>query len=202
MQPQLTSPPPFEYATPAIWSDATYDLSTETRGRVARGVVDPAEAANMLSAGYLRVSANQSAVLPAKGKFLYAEETNAQCSMTVRDREGTGSGWAGLSSYDWSRIDAEALAARALEKCLASRNPVALEPGRYTVILEPQAVHGLTGRIIDALIQSRGEIEFFLRGPFAAGYDNALQLGKTKLGLKRSEEHTSALQSRLHVGCR
>ena len=35
---------------------------------------------------------------------------------------------------------ARALAAVALDKCLTSRNPVRLEPGRYTTILEPQAV--------------------------------------------------------------
>lgn len=33
--------------------------------------------------------------------------------------------------------------ARAIEKARLSRNPVAIEPGRYTVILEPQAVGDL-----------------------------------------------------------
>lgn len=32
---------------------------------------------------------------------------------------------------------------RAIEKAKLSRNPVAIEPGRYTVILEPQAVGDL-----------------------------------------------------------
>ena len=35
------------------------------------------------------------------------------------------------------------IAARAIEKARLSRNPVAIEPGRYTVILEPQAVGDL-----------------------------------------------------------
>jgi predicted Zn-dependent protease len=59
--------------------------------------------------------------------------------LTVRDPAGTGSGWAGASSYDWGRIDVAKLAATALEKCLTSRNPVRIEPGRYTLIMEPQA---------------------------------------------------------------
>jgi predicted Zn-dependent protease len=48
-----------------------------------------------------------------------------------------------VSSYDWGRIDAHKLAAIALDKCLKSRNPVKLEPGRYTTILEPQAAYEL-----------------------------------------------------------
>jgi predicted Zn-dependent protease len=50
---------------------------------------------------------------------------------------------------DWGRIDTEKLSAIALHKCLTSRNPVALEPGRYTTILEPQAVSDLVSTIFD-----------------------------------------------------
>jgi predicted Zn-dependent protease len=177
-------PPPFDYPKPAIWSDATYNVTTEERGQVARELLDPAEAAGMLSAGYLEVSAQALAFLPAVGALLHAQQTQAQCSVTVRDGQGTGSGWAGLSSYDWSRIDAGALAKRALEKGLASRNPVALEPGRYTVILEPQAVHDLVKWLVSP---SRINAEASA-GPFVAGYDNALQRGRSKLGLKVVDE--------------
>jgi predicted Zn-dependent protease len=59
------------------------------------------------------------------------------------------------------------LAERALKKCIASRNPVAVEPGRYTVILEPQAVHDLV-RFMASWLPRRftAEVGF---GPFAAG---------------------------------
>ena len=56
----------------------------------------------------------------------YTRYTESQCSMTVRHPRGAGSGWAGLSSYDWSTIDAGLLAKRALEKCIHSLNPVAI----------------------------------------------------------------------------
>jgi predicted Zn-dependent protease len=181
-------PPPFDYPKPAIWSDATYDLTTEERGQVARELLDPAEAAEMLSAGFLQVSAQSTAYLPVVGALLYARQTQAECSVTVRDERGTGSGWAGLSSYDWRRIDAGAVAKRALEKGLASRNPVALEPGRYTVILEPQAVHDLVQFLLLAFNAGRLAPEQYGRGPFAAGYDNALGRGRSKLGLKVVDE--------------
>src|SRR6188472_4173068 len=114
----------------------------------------------------------------------YAPYTQAQCSMTVRDPAGTGSGWAGLSSYDWGQIDAPALAQRALQKCLASRNPVALEPGRYTVILEPQAVADLLEVFVGAFLRPPPTGAEGGGGPFVLGRDYRLNIFRTKLGLK------------------
>jgi predicted Zn-dependent protease len=116
----------------------------------------------------------------------YQQWTQAQCSMTVRDVAGTASGWAGLSSYDWRAIDAQALAQRAIAKCLASRNPVAIEPGRYTVILEPQAVADLMEILVPAM--RRAEAEGGFPHPFRLGYDDVLHLDRSKLGLKVVDE--------------
>ncbi|HEU4643138.1 MAG TPA: hypothetical protein VFS44_11850, partial [Gemmatimonadaceae bacterium] len=49
--------PPFTYAKTAIWSDVTYGRTAPERGAAARALIDPAEAAGMLSAGYLAVRA-------------------------------------------------------------------------------------------------------------------------------------------------
>jgi predicted Zn-dependent protease len=182
--------PTFAYATPAIWSDATYDQTAPESGQSARALIDPAEAEAMLSAGYLEVRAETTAHYPKDGPAMYAATTNAQCSMTVRDEKGTGSGWAGLSSYDLRAVDTQTLAKRALEKAVASRNPVSLEPGRYTVILEPQAVHDLVQWIVNPIVLptlSRDGAENG-SGPFVAGSDNALGLYRSKLGLKVVDE--------------
>jgi predicted Zn-dependent protease len=180
--------PPFEYAKTTIWSDVAYGQTAPERGAAARLAIDSAEAAGMLSAGYLAVRAQSLSHFPPEGPSVYAASTEAQCSMTVRDPRGTGSGWAGSSSYDLKQVDAEALARRALEKCLAARNPVALEPGRYTVILEPQAVHDLVSLITQQGALSRQFPEQSGSGPFVAGYDNALKLWRSKLGLKIVDE--------------
>ena len=66
--------------------------------------------------------------------------TSVELSTTVRTPDGTGSGWASTGARDWAAIDAAALGRRAAEKAVRSRSPQAIEPGRYTVILEPQAV--------------------------------------------------------------
>jgi predicted Zn-dependent protease len=189
----LPAMPTLETATSAIWSDATYGLTAEARGEMARALVSSAEAKGMLSAGYAEVRgasyAEMSSVIragkPAMFESPYVAWTQAQCSMTVRDPQGTGSGWAGLSSYDWSKINSSELAERALDKCVRSRNPVSLEPGRYTVILEPQAVADLIEILIASF--SRGDAESG-RGPFVLAQDDALGIIRTKLGLKVVDE--------------
>jgi predicted Zn-dependent protease len=54
--------------------------------------------------------------------------------------DGSGSGWAGTTGIkDLKMIDPKALTEVAADKALKSRKPRAIEPGRYTVILEPRA---------------------------------------------------------------
>jgi predicted Zn-dependent protease len=186
---------PLPYPTTTIWSDATYNVTAAERGKIGQALARGAESKGMMSAGYLEMRAGEVAVFSTQGDELpantirYDTYTQAQCSMTVRHPKGVGSGWAGLSSFDWSAIDSEALADRALEKCLASLDPVAIEPGRYTVILEPQAVcdlveflqHEIGGPL------ERGTPEDG-RGPLVLGPDHSLNLIRSKLGLKIVDE--------------
>jgi predicted Zn-dependent protease len=136
-------PGPQRYPATHVWSDATYALDAVARSRAAEALVGPAARAGLHSAGYVEVAAQARAVLDTDGLAAYGVATHAECSVTVRDTAGTASGWAGTDDHDWARIDVAALAARAQQKCVASGNPRAIEPGRYTVILEPQAVHEL-----------------------------------------------------------
>lgn len=192
LRPVPFEPPPIPSMprpTTAIWSDATYGLDTESRGDVVRALIAAAEARGMLSAGYLevrgashlRVDFDRPTRQDAPWDLNYAQWTQAQLSTTVRDAMGTGSGWAGLSSYDWSTIEAKALGERALQKALASRNPVALEPGRYTVILEPEAVADLVEIVVGSMDRLGAEAG---RGPWALQYDEKYRQWHTKLGRK------------------
>ncbi len=186
-----TRPPQLPTPNTAIWSDATYSVTAETRGELARVLTAVAEEQNLLSAGYLEMRGAATATLaPASATpdtIIYNQMTQAQCSMTVRHPKGIGSGWAGLSSYNWSAIDGPALARIALAKCIASLNPVAIEPGRYTAVLEPQAVSDLVTPLARGPLQNRVLAEGG-RGPFALEYDDQLQLWRTKLGLKIMDE--------------
>ncbi|HZS58036.1 MAG TPA: TldD/PmbA family protein [Gemmatimonadaceae bacterium] len=95
------------------------------------------------SAGFINTGSHARLHANKAGLSAYHRNTTANYTLTVRTTDGTGSGWAGADNDDWSKIDFAAVAQRASDKARQSRNPVAIEPGRYTVILEPQAVGDL-----------------------------------------------------------
>jgi len=143
------------YQTPKLWYDATFNLDAEARAAAMAALAKPAHEAGMLSAGFISVGAAGRAASATGIRSLYYPSTSAEFTVTVRDPKGTGSGWAGVSGNDWGAIDTHALAATALDKCLRSRNPVGLEPGRYVTILEPQAVCDLVSPLFDGWAMDR-----------------------------------------------
>ena len=142
---------PQQYQPALNWSEATAALDPMGRAEAVRAITAPATQGGLVSTGYLDTRAGANAVANSRGLFAYARSTAAVLTTTVRTADGTGSGWAGASHHDWSRIDAAALGARAAEKARASRDPVAIEPGRYTVVFEPTAVGNLVQFIANAL---------------------------------------------------
>jgi len=149
---------------PTLWSDATHAFDADARVSLVNELIAPAEAAGVLSSGDLNINTVGNAVMGSDGLFRYYPYTTVECSMTVRDQKGTASGWAGVNHYALERIEPKTLAARALDKCERSTKPQALEPGRYTAILEPQAVSDLFSTIIDtSMWRPRAELP---AGPF------------------------------------
>lgn len=143
---------PQRYATIPAWFDATANLSADERAKAALTALEPARKAGDLTvAGYIDCSAGATALGTSAGLFAYHRATNANYTLTVRTNDGTGSGWVGADENDWGKIDFAGVAQRAIAKARASRNPVAIEPGRYTVIFEPQAVSDLIGSVRGAL---------------------------------------------------
>jgi predicted Zn-dependent protease len=135
---------PQSYLTVPGFADATANVTAADRARAALTALEPArKAGDLQAAGFLQVDAGSTALGNNKGLFAYARSTTANFTLTVRTADGTGSGWAGAEDNDFSKIDFAKVSNAAIEKARLSRNPVAIEPGRYTVILEPQAVGDL-----------------------------------------------------------
>jgi predicted Zn-dependent protease len=136
-----------EYATvDSGFDEATYRADAQTRARAIAQTIDPAKARNLVAAGIFDHTGNFTARANTQGNFGYFRRTNASYTTTARsldDLGKTGSGWATSISHRIGDIDAKAVGARAIEKAELSRNPVQVEPGNYTVILEPNAVGDL-----------------------------------------------------------
>ena len=130
----------------AAFDEATYMADAQTRARAVATSIDPAKAKNLIAAGIIDHTGNFSSRANTKGNFGYFKRTGASYTTTVRSTDElgkTGSGWASSISHRISDINARAVSTRAIEKAELSRNPVLLEPGNYTVILEPNAVGDL-----------------------------------------------------------
>lgn len=125
------------------WSESTARLDPAARAAAVSRITDQARAAGLVSTGYLETRATASVVANSKGLFAYDRDTDVVLTTTVRTPDGAGSGWAGGASHAFSAIDPAALGARAVDKARRTVGAVAVEPGRYTVVLEPTAVGNL-----------------------------------------------------------
>ncbi|MEK7403250.1 MAG: TldD/PmbA family protein [Gemmatimonadota bacterium] len=142
---------PQTYNVSPGWNDATAALAATQRAAAVNSIATLAKAASLVSTGFLEINATVFAVANNKGLFGYHRQTSTVLTTTVRTPDGTGSGWAGVTANDFSRIDAASLGRRAVDKARRSTNAVAIEPGRYTVVLEPTAAANLVNLIAGAL---------------------------------------------------
>jgi predicted Zn-dependent protease len=164
------------------WSEATAGLEPAARAAAVQRIAVPAKDAGLVSTGYLESLGTATAIANSKGLFAYGRGTESVLTTTVRTPDGRGSGWGGSAHWDWSKIDAGALGATAIEKARASVDPVAIEPGRYTVVLEPTAVGNLVQLIGGALsARSADEGRSFFTKPG----------GGNKIGMKVVDERVT-----------
>ena len=144
------------------------NMTADERARIALTALEPARSAgDLTAAGFLVTSIGFTAFGSNTGMFAYHRSTNANYTVTVRTKDGTGSGWAGAEHNDARQVDFAAISKRAVDKARQSRNPVAIEPGRYTVIFEPQAVGDLVqliGGYTDARSTDEGRSPFVKTG--------------------------------------
>jgi predicted Zn-dependent protease len=159
---------PQQYEESEAFFESTAALTPQARAAPARLAIEAAKADGSLkAAGFIAVGVAMEATGNNRGLFAYHPSTSVNYTITVRTADGTGSGWAGADHPDWSQVDFKAVATRAIEKARLSRNPQPIEPGRYTVILEPQAVGDLVqrmGNAFNARTAEEGRSAFSKRG--------------------------------------
>ncbi|MGQ0764962.1 MAG: TldD/PmbA family protein [Gemmatimonadota bacterium] len=179
---------PQQYQETIGWSPATAQLDPGARADAIRKIIEPARAAGLVSTGYIESRGTALAIANSKGLFAYGRTTEAVLTTTVRTQDGQGSGWGGSAHWDWNRIDAAAHGATAIRKAQASRDAVAIEPGRYTVVLEPTAVGNLVQILAGAMsARAADEGRSFFTKPG----------GGNKIGMKVMDERVTLLSDPL-----
>ncbi|MBK6267409.1 TldD/PmbA family protein [Marivirga sp. S37H4] len=130
---------PQEYKESKTFYQRTADIEPEFRAQVADSSIGPAKAKDVTAAGFLEDGAGFSSIMNSKGLFAYSKRSNLEFTVTMRTNDGTGSGWVTRDFNDVSRFNAAEASKVALDKAVMSRDAKAIEPGKYTVILEPAA---------------------------------------------------------------
>jgi predicted Zn-dependent protease len=122
---------------------ATANATPADRARAVAEIVAKAAKEGQTAAGVFSTGATALTLVNSRGLHATHRQTRAEFSITIL--EGDSSGWAKSNSPDLRNISPSALAASASGKAAASRNPREVEPGRWTVILEPAAALDLVG---------------------------------------------------------
>jgi predicted Zn-dependent protease len=128
-----------QYMKTTSWFQPTAALTAEQRARAAEASIQAAKAKECTAAGFWQDNDSFAAMANSKGLFAWDKSTGVNFSVTVRTNDGLGSGYATRDVNDVSKLDAAAASRIATEKAVASREARAIEPGKYTVILEPEA---------------------------------------------------------------
>ncbi|MEJ5996106.1 TldD/PmbA family protein [Pedobacter sp. Du54] len=132
---------PQEYGPDSpTFSESTAAMGAKERADAVQGSLTTSKENKLTAAGFLSNSVAFSAMMNSKGLFAYNKSTNVAFNVTLRTEDGKGSGYATKGYNDFKNLNAKADTAIAAKKALASVTAKAIEPGKYTVILEPTAV--------------------------------------------------------------
>src|SRR3954454_24845540 len=123
---------PIDAALPAMVS-----FGPGERAEMVRKSVAVCDKKGALGSGYIPKNYQTNCSANSEGLFAYYQYAEAGMILTCRTQDGRGSGWAGITGVkDLSLIDPVKISEIAADKAVRSQKPRALEPGRYTVILE------------------------------------------------------------------
>jgi predicted Zn-dependent protease len=121
--------------------EKTCEFSPSERIKMVGRIIRDCEKEKMNSFGALETETESVAVVNSLGTEQFFKGTQAHLTLTTS--LNGASGWAQGFDRDMNKIDAENIAKTAIEKAIASQNPIELPPKEYTVILEEAAVASL-----------------------------------------------------------
>ncbi len=159
--------------------EATANISLANRAKSIGDILKTSEKSNVISAGFHQTRAIAEAFATKNKNFGFERRTVGSLSMTARTPDGASSGYFARSHFDINRLDTARIARESIRKAIEGRSARTIEPGVYTVILEPQAVADLLGGLA---------FQFNARNAEEGRSPYSLSGGKTKLGQKIFDE--------------
>ena len=117
-------------------AESVKKATSEDRAKIFDGIVKLAEGTDVY--GYIETSLDEFCVMSSNGLYLYTCVSSSSFNTVVMCEDG--SGYTSGSSWDLKELDWEEKVKKAVETAKRSRKPVDIDPGKYTVILSPEAV--------------------------------------------------------------
>ncbi|WP_395403350.1 TldD/PmbA family protein [Pseudoduganella sp. UC29_106] len=139
----MPTPDKQEFKASNTFSKSTDAIDPEYRAQVAAYSIEACRKSKLVAAGFFTDQSSFETIANSRGVFGHQAQTGVDFTCTVRTEDGRGSGWVRRDANDVSKFDPRAAAEVAMEKAMRSMDAKALEPGRYTVILEPAATSDL-----------------------------------------------------------
>ena len=93
---------PQKYPAGTAYAPATQSATSAMLAGAIQPVLQQAQAKNLQASGFLNIGTSFSSFANSKGLFVYDQESDALHTITARTPDGTGSGWAGTTHYDFS----------------------------------------------------------------------------------------------------
>jgi len=132
--------PPRTYLPNTTWYPSGVHAFDDARHAAIETLVSPLRAAGLTTSAFVGVMLRSRLHADKRGIVVAGQETDNEVTVTAWNPDGKGSGWAGQAAREWSSLDLAALSDRVIHLTKLSANPVTVEPGRRTVILDRPAV--------------------------------------------------------------
>jgi len=129
----LPSPKPLPPNMPQTYFESTASNTPEARAAAVEDIVKTASRYGAEAAGAYSAAVYEQAIANSLGINVYSAKTSAELTMVMT--ADTGFGYANRVAQDISQIDAAEAAEEAAKRASDSRNPIAIEPGEYDVVL-------------------------------------------------------------------
>ena len=162
--------------------ESTANLALDDRAKNVSDILAEMERNKVIGAGFHSTRVQTGGSATKNGNFEFERSTNVSLSVTTRTPDGTSSGYFLRSHYDIGKLDTKRIARESIRKALEGGNSRTIDPGVYTVILEPQAVADLLGNLgftFNARNADEGRSVYSAPG------------GKTRLGEKMFDDRIS-----------
>jgi predicted Zn-dependent protease len=130
---------PQTFAEAITYNTNTAAMTPDSRAEMVAKSLSVTKEAKLTAAGFLENSTDFNAVMNSRGLFAYNKGTDVTFSVTTRNQAGTASGYAARGVTDVGKLDTYSATKIAAGKANGSVGAKAIEPGKYTVILEPVA---------------------------------------------------------------